>query len=169
MQGTLLNQRYRIIKILGAGGFGQTYLANDLRFPDSLPCVVKQFKPASTDKSFLEVARRLFDTEAKILERLGQHELIPTFIDSFEENKEFYLVQEFIDGTALSDTFLDGVQFTEPEAIEFLKDVLSVLDFVHRNGVIHRDVKPENIIQRHSDGRYVLIDFGAVKEKQYQL
>ena len=169
MQGTLLNQRYRIIKILGAGGFGQTYLANDLRFPDSPPCVVKQFKPASTDKAFLEVARRLFDTEAKILERLGQHELIPTFIDSFEENKEFYLVQEFIDGVALSDTFLDGIQFTEPEAIAFLNDVLSVLDFVHRNGVIHRDVKPENIIQRHSDGRYVLIDFGAVKEKQYQL
>lgn len=169
MQGTLLNQRYRIIKILGAGGFGQTYLANDLRFPDSLPCVVKQFKPASTDKSFLSVARRLFDTEAKILERLGQHDLIPTFIDSFEENKEFYLVQEFIDGTALSDTFADGGLFTEPESIEFLNDVLSVLDFVHRNGVIHRDVKPENIIQRKSDGRYVLIDFGAVKEKQYQL
>lgn len=169
MQGTLLNQRYRIIKILGAGGFGQTYLANDLRFPDSSPCVVKQFKPASTDKAFLAVARRLFDTEAKILEKLGQHELIPTFIDAFEEKQEFYLVQEFIDGKALSDSFLDGVQFTEPEAIALLKDVLSVLDFVHRSGVIHRDVKPENLIQRHSDGRYVLIDFGAVKEKQYQL
>ena len=169
MQGTVLNQRYRIIKILGAGGFGQTYLANDIQNDDAPPCVVKQFKPASKDTAFLDVARRLFNTEAKILERLGQHELIPTFIDFFEENKEFYLVQEFIDGTPLSDAISDGLRFNEEGAIVFLKDVLSVLDFVHRNGVIHRDVKPENLIRRHSDGRYVLIDFGAVKEKQYQL
>ncbi|NER00042.1 MAG: protein kinase, partial [Cyanothece sp. SIO2G6] len=169
MQGTLLNQRYRIIKILGAGGFGQTYLAHDVQHPEGPPCVVKQFKPVSKDATFLQVARRLFDTEAKILERLGQHELIPTFIDSFEEREEFYLVQEFVDGRSLGDTFSDGLQFDEPQAIAFLRDVLSVLDFVHRNGVIHRDVKPENLIQRHSDGRYVLIDFGAVKERQYQL
>ena len=169
MQGTLLNQRYRIIKILGAGGFGQTYLANDVLRPEDPPCVVKQFKPVSKDAAFLKVARRLFDTEAKILEQLGQHELIPTFIDFFEEREEFYLVQEFVDGRSLSNLFLDGVQFDEQEAISFLRDVLSVLDFVHRNGVIHRDVKPENLIRRHSDGRYVLIDFGAVKEKQYQL
>ncbi|MEB3230097.1 MAG: CHASE2 domain-containing protein [Leptolyngbyaceae bacterium] len=169
MQGTLLNQRYRIIKILGAGGFGQTYLANDMQEPQNSPCVVKQFKPVSKDETFLKVARRLFDTEAKILERLGQHELIPTFIDAFEEREEFYLVQEFVDGSSLSDSFADGLQFDEPQAIAFLRDVLSVLDFVHRNDVIHRDVKPENLIKRHRDGRYVLIDFGAVKEKQYQL
>ncbi|NET52579.1 MAG: serine/threonine protein kinase, partial [Merismopedia sp. SIO2A8] len=169
MQGTLLNQRYRIIKILGAGGFGQTYLANDTQHPNSPPCVVKQFKPVSNDAKFLEVARRLFNTEAKILEKLGQHELIPTFIDFFEESEEFYLVQEFIDGTSLSDTLLDGLRFSEQEAIAFLKDVLSVLDFIHRNDVIHRDVKPENLIKRHSDDRYVLIDFGAVKERQFEL
>lgn len=167
MLGTVLGGRYRITTILGAGGFGQTYLAEDEQQPRQ--CVVKQFKPVSQDLRLLMVARRLFDTEVETLRRLGQHDQIPELYDSFQDDEEFYLVQEFIEGHALSEELGEGRRFSEPEAIALLQDVLSVLDFVHQNQVIHRDIKPANLIRRKTDGKLVLIDFGAVKEIQTRL
>ncbi|MEB3360226.1 MAG: CHASE2 domain-containing protein [Synechococcales bacterium] len=169
MQDSLLGGRYKITKVLGAGGFGQTYLAEDLQRPDGFVCVIKQFKPASKDTKFLEIARRLFDTEVKTLERLGQHPQIPSFYDAFEESREFYLVQEFIDGQSLSDELAQCRQLSEAQVIELLRDVLGILEFVHHHHVIHRDVKPENLIRRREDGKIVLIDFGAVKEIRTQM
>lgn len=169
MQGTLLNGRYKIIRILGAGGFGQTYLAEDLRRPEISPCVIKQFKPASQDAKFLKIARRLFDTEVETLERLGQHEQIPSFYGSFEEDQEFYLVQEFIEGQSLSDEIAEHHHLSEPQVIRMLRDVLPILEFVHDKHVIHRDIKPENLIRRRRDNKFVLIDFGAVKEIRTQI
>ncbi|MEL6320814.1 MAG: CHASE2 domain-containing protein, partial [Cyanobacteria bacterium J06626_14] len=169
METTVLHGRYQIIRVLGAGGFGQTYLANDVQRPEISPCVVKQFKPASQDPKFLQVARRLFNTEVAVLKRLGRHDQVPTFYDSFEENFEFYFVQEFVDGTAL-DAELDQIhKMTEAQVIELIRDVLGILDFVHSQRVIHRDIKPENLIRRKADGKFVLIDFGAVKEIQTQI
>lgn len=164
----LLRDRYQLISVLGAGGFGQTFLAEDLSQSQSDRCVVKQFKPAKTADQFLEIARRLFDTEVRTLERLGQHPQIPTFRDFFEEAGEFYLVQEFIDGQSLSDE-LAARRYTEADAIALLRDVLAILVFVHSEQVIHRDLKPSNLIRRASDGRIVLIDFGAVKQIGTQL
>jgi CHASE2 domain-containing sensor protein len=169
METTVLHGRYQIIRVLGAGGFGQTYLANDIQRPEISPCVVKQFKPASQDPKFLKVARRLFTTEVDVLQRLGRHDQVPTFYDSFEENFEFYFVQEFVDGNPLSDELDDIKQMTEAQVIELIRDVLGILDFVHSQRVIHRDIKPENLIRRKADGRFVLIDFGAVKEIQTQI
>ncbi len=169
MQGTVLNGRYHIIRVLGAGGFGQTYLANDTQRPEISPCVIKQFKPASHDPKFLKIARRLFQTEVEVLERLGKHDQIPSFYGAFEENLEFYFVQEFVDGTALSDELDQIHHISEPEAIEMIRDVLNILNFVHSQRVIHRDVKPENLIRRKKDNKFVLIDFGAVKEIQTQI
>jgi CHASE2 domain-containing sensor protein len=168
MLGTVLAGRYKIIKNLGGGGFGQTYLAEDSQKPVPNRCVVKQFKPVNQDEKSLEIARRLFHTEVAVQERLGQHDQIPTFIDFFEEDQEFYLVQEFIDGHSLSDE-LARRRFSEPEVMAMLKDVLKILEFVHQNRVIHRDIKPGNLIRRYPDGRIVLIDFGAVKEIHTQL
>jgi CHASE2 domain-containing sensor protein len=168
MLGTVLGGRYKLISELGTGGFGQTFLAEDTQQPDSLPCVVKQFKPASQDIKFLEIARRLFDTEVDTLKKLGQHNQIPQLLDFFEENREFYLVQEFIDGQPLSEELVHH-RLTEAETIALLQDVLGILEFVHCNRVIHRDVKPGNLIRRRSDGKIVLIDFGAVKEIRTQL
>ncbi|MGB3491087.1 MAG: CHASE2 domain-containing protein [Elainellaceae cyanobacterium] len=169
MQGTLLDGRYKIIRVLGAGGFGQTYLAEDIQRPEISPCVIKQFKPASQDAKFLKIARRLFDTEVETLERLGQHDQIPSFYGSFEEDQEFYLVQEFVDGLALSDE-LDRIHhMTEPQVVDLLRDILPILEFVHEKRVIHRDIKPENLIRRYSDRKFVLIDFGAVKEIRTQV
>jgi CHASE2 domain-containing sensor protein len=169
MLGTLLNERYRLISELGAGGFGQTYLAEDMQQPDGFHCVVKQFKPASQDAKFLEIARRLFDTETATLRRLGQHDQIPQLLDFFEEDQEFYIVQEFIDGQPLSEELSHRSHFSEPEVLALLQDVLEVLQFVHSSHVIHRDIKPGNLIRRHQDDKFVLIDFGAVKEINTQL
>jgi CHASE2 domain-containing sensor protein/tRNA A-37 threonylcarbamoyl transferase component Bud32 len=168
MLGTLLGGRYKIMTVLGAGGFGQTFLAEDTQHSNR-QCVVKQFKPASQDARFLEVARRLFQTEVETLRRLGQHDQIPELYDSFEEEQEFYLVQEFIDGTSISDELAHGTRMSEVEVIDLLTDVLTILEFVHNNRVIHRDIKPANLIRRKQDGKIVLIDFGAVKEIQTQL
>ncbi|NJL85505.1 MAG: serine/threonine protein kinase [Leptolyngbyaceae cyanobacterium SM1_1_3] len=131
--------------------------------------MVKHLQPASRDPNFLQIARRLFATEVKTLRRLGQHDRIPQLLDSFEVGEEFYLVQEFIDGQPLSQELQSSDRFSEAAAIELLRDVLKTLQFIHENHVIHRDVKPENLIRRQCDGQPVLIDFGAVKEIRTQL
>jgi len=167
-QDTLLNQRYKVISPLGAGGFGKTYLAQDTQRPGHPQCVVKHLQPARQEPEFLEVARRLFATEAEILELLGKHDQIPQLLAYVEENQQFYLVQEFILGHSLQEELTPGKRLLAQEVIDLLKDVLHVLVFVHSHCVIHRDIKPNNIIRREQDHRLVLIDFGAVKQIQPQ-
>jgi CHASE2 domain-containing sensor protein len=169
MLGQTLAKRYRLTRILGAGGFGQTYLAVDIQQHHQPQCVVKQLKPASQDANFLAVARRLFETEVKTLRRLGDHPQIPALLDSFEEDNEFYLVQEFIDGPSLEDEIKQAKKFDEAAVIALLEDVLPVLQFIHEEHVIHRDLKPDNLIRRRESGEMVLIDFGAVKEIRTRL
>jgi CHASE2 domain-containing sensor protein len=168
MLETLLNDRYKLLQVLGSGGFGQTYIAEDTRHPDHLNCVVKQFKPAVQDASFLKTARRLFATEVETLRHLGSHDQIPALLDYFEENQEFYLVQEYIPGLPLSDELAAVKRLDEAAVTMLLRDVLEVLEFVHAHQVIHRDIKPSNLIRRQWDGKFVLIDFGAVKELHTQ-
>jgi CHASE2 domain-containing sensor protein/predicted Ser/Thr protein kinase len=169
MLNSLQDGRYRIIAAIGGGGFGRIYVAEDTRRPGNPRCVVKHLQPASRELSFLELARRLFNTEAEILEELGRHEQIPQLLAYFEENEEFYLVQEFIEGISLSDEVHSNTKFDEAQVISLLQDVLSILVFVHSHQVIHRDVKPSNLIRRTSDRKLVLIDFGAVKQIRVQL
>ncbi len=165
MLGTKLRGRYKIISQLGKGGFGETYLAQDLDLPGKPRCVVKRLKPLVTHQQALETAIRLFDREAQVLYRLGNpHDQIPQLLAHFEENREFYLVQEFVDGNDLSKELISGRQWSQDQVIAFLQDVLKILEFVHQQDVIHRDLKPANLIRRVSDGKIVLIDFGAVKE-----
>jgi serine/threonine protein kinase len=164
----LLNDRYEIIRVLGSGGMGQTYIAKDTQRPGNPLCVVKQLKTATSDPNFLPAARRMFQNEAAILERLGkQHDQIPQLLACFETEQEFYLVQEFIDGNPLSMEFSLGDRWTEPQVIQLLREVLSILEFIHSQNVIHRDIKPDNIVRRHT-GELVLIDFGAVKQIRSQ-
>lgn len=165
MLGRVLGGRYRIIKHLGSGGFGQTFLAVDQQLPSQPLCVVKQLQPRTPNPFILQTAKRLFDAEAEVLYRLGnRHEQIPQLFAHFEENQEFYLVQEFIEGTSLSEELIPGSPWSEDQVIELLKDILGVLAFVHSEQVIHRDIKPENLIRRTQNGKIALIDFGAVKE-----
>lgn len=169
MLGKLLGARYQIIQVLGAGGFGETYIAEDRQRPGYPRCVVKRFRPTNQNTSFLTVARRLFYTEAETLEKLGRHDQIPRLLAYFEEDKEFYLVQEFIEGRSLSDELGTGKKQSEAYVLNLLEDVLLILSYVHNQGVIHRDIKPSNLIRRNSDGKLVLIDFGAVKSIETQM
>ncbi len=164
MLGNTLVGRYQITNYLGGGGFGETYIANDTQLPGSPQCVVKKLKPQSTDILHLEIARRLFDTEAQVLYKLGNHDRIPQLLAYFEENAEFYLVQELITGNDLSQELKPGVIFTPDQVISLLQEILEILDFVHQQKVIHRDVNPQNILRREKDNKLILIDFGAVKQ-----
>jgi hypothetical protein len=162
---TLLGGRYEPISQLGSGGFGYTYLAEDTHRPGNPRCVVKKlarwFNPED-----LTHARRLFATEAQTLERLGTHDRIPRLLAYFEQDGEFYLVQELITGRLLSQELAacQSNPWGKVQIIEFLTDLLPVLRFVHQHQTIHRDIKPENLIRRHSDGKLVLIDFGVAKQ-----
>ncbi|MEN9264560.1 MAG: serine/threonine-protein kinase, partial [Gloeomargarita sp. GMQP_bins_44] len=157
--------RYHILKPLGSGGFGQTFLAEDWFLPGRPWCVVKQLQPQSTNPQVLEVARRLFNREAEVLYQLGSTvSRIPRLLAHFEQDNEFYLVQEFIEGHDLSQELTPGKKYPETWVKQFLLDVLEVLSQVHQRNIIHRDLKPANLMRRRSDGRIVLIDFGAVKE-----
>lgn len=163
MLNRLLDGRYQVNQVLSAGGFGQTYIAQDTRRPGNPTCVVKHLKPAISEPNYLEKARDLFKKEAETLEKLGNHDQIPRLLAYFEENQEFYLVQEFIVGRPLNTELHPGKCWSESQVFGLLQDVLKVLAFVHSYGVIHRDIKPDNLIRRASDGKLVLIDFGAVK------
>lgn len=169
LNGKILGGRYKIIKVLGAGGFSETYIAEDIQRPEKPQCVVKQLKPATNKPESLALARRLFSAEAKTLEKLGTHTQIPQLLAYFEEDEEFYLVQEYILGHPLAKELISGKSLNESSVIVLLKELLIILRFVHDNGVIHRDIKPANIIRRHSDWKLVLIDFGAVKEVSTQI
>jgi serine/threonine protein kinase len=169
MIGQLLDGRYRIASKLGEGGFGHTYLAHDTRIPNEPLCVVKHLKPASSDREYLKVASRLFTSEAQILAQLGDHDRIPRLLAYFEQDGEFYLVEEFIEGQSLELELGRGYRLSEIQVIQILDDVLSILEYIHSHGVIHRDIKPDNIIRRKSDRKLVLIDFGAIKQVQTQM
>lgn len=166
MESTILRGRYKITKLLGRGGFGETYLAEDGDRPGNPICVVKQLQVNSNSLSILKAAQRLFNNEAEVLYKLGSHEQIPQLLAHFEENNQFFLVQEFIDGHDLSEEINSSRRWNEQQIIAFLTEVLTVLKFVHGESVIHRDIKPSNLIRRRRDGKIFLIDFGVVKEIQ---
>lgn len=164
MIGRTLRDRYHILKMLGQGGFGVTYLAKDYDLPGHPQCVVKHLKPKSSDPAVLDIARRLFDREAQVLYRLGKlNDRIPTLSAHFEENGEFYFVQDFIDGHDLTKELIPGKKLSESYVINLLQNILEVLAIIHQQNAIHRDIKPANLMRRQ-DGKIVLIDFGAVKE-----
>lgn len=167
MIGKVLKGRYQIVQSLGAGVFGQTFIAVDVDNPKSPKCVIKQLKATSLQASHLQTLRLRFLTETETLKRLGHHSQIPELISCFEEHERFYLVQEFVEGHGLSAELpinsCSNYFWGETEVIQFLMDVLTTLEFIHSQGVIHCDIKPENLIRRVSDGKLVLIDFGSIQ------
>ncbi len=165
----LINNRYRVIKTLGEGGFGQAYLAEDTQMPSGRQCVIKQLKPVATSPEVYKIVQERFQREAATLEKLGENQpQIPRLYAYFSENQKFYLVQEWIEGQTLA--ALVAAQGPQSESVvgSILKSLLPVLNFVHSQGIIHRDIKPENIILRAGSptetNQPVLIDFGAVRE-----
>ncbi len=165
-----LGDRYSVIKELGRGGFGQTYLAEDLhRFKER--CVLKEFVPQVQDRATLDKAKELFEREASILYQLS-HKQIPEFRQLLKVETQsggrLFLVQDYVQGRTYQDLLQDrlqvGATFSETEVTQLLYQLLPVLSYIHDLGLIHRDISPDNLILRQSDGLPVLIDFGSVKE-----
>ncbi|MEB3830665.1 serine/threonine-protein kinase [Phormidium sp. CCY1219] len=157
----ILAQRYRPLKLIGAGGFGRTLLAIDEFKPSKPRCAIKQFYLQWQQNA--AKASQLFHQEAVRLEQLGKHPHIPELFAHLEQDDRQYIVQEFIEGQNLADELAENGRFCESKIISLLQDLLPVLHFIHQGHVIHRDIKPENIIRRRSDGKLVLVDFGAAK------
>lgn len=169
MLGKLLQGRYQVIGILSAGGFCQTYLAKDIAIAGSPTCVVKQLSYSSQSSTSLPSLSELLDREAEALKKLGKYDRVPQLLAHFEEKAEFYLVQELIEGYPLTEELQPGQLWSESQVIYFLQEVLSILQYIHSHGLIHRDVKPSNLIRRRQDNQLVLIDFGAVKQAWTQV
>ena len=166
--GQTIQGRYYVVKQLGRGGVGVTFLAQDQQCFDS-QCVVKQLKPKSSNDKTLEIARRLFNREAEIMNRLGHCDRIPRLLAYFEHRNDFFLVQELIEGHDLSQEIIAGEPWSEEKTIALLTDILDVLLIVQQYSVIHRDLKPSNLMRRHKDQKIVLIDFGSVKQVSTQI
>jgi serine/threonine protein kinase len=169
--GTILQNRYRIINILGQGGFGRTYLAEDQRRFNE-PCAIKELLPSTTGTtSALQKAEELFQREAVTLYQI-EHPQVPQFRERFEQDQRLFLVQDYVAGKTyralLEERKATGTLFTETEVSQLMLSLLPVLEYLHGKGIIHRDISPENIICR-DDGKPVLIDFGVVKELATQL
>ncbi|MEH2144774.1 protein kinase domain-containing protein [Nostoc sp.] len=161
----LLNDRYQVIRTLGAGGFGETYLAEDTYMPSKRRCVVKQLRPIHNNPQIYQIVQERFQREAAILEELGgANDQIPALYAYFSSGGQFYLVQEWIEGDTLTGKVQKQGLFSEGAVQELFMNLLPVLDYVHFKHIVHRDIKPDNIIVRHRDGKPVLIDFGAVRE-----
>ena len=168
--GVALAGRYRIVRELGHGGFGRTYLSQDLnRFGEA--CVLKEFAPQVQGTFALQKASELFEREAGVLYKL-KHPQIPEFRELLRVKKQgegrLFLIQDYIAGQTcraiLEARRNQGLGFNETEILKLLRQILPVLDYIHSLGVIHRDISPENMIIRQQDGLPVLIDFGGVKQ-----
>ncbi|MEO0926379.1 MAG: serine/threonine-protein kinase [Cyanobacteria bacterium J06643_13] len=163
--GVILNNRYRIVKQIGRGGFGRAYLAEDTQRYREL-CVLKEFAPQIDRDDDLRQAEDLFEREAGILYRLRHHQiprfeaLLKTRIDG---RRSLFLVQEYILGESYWELLQRRGRLTETEVTEMIRDILPVLDYIHDSELIHRDISPDNLILRDRDTKPVLIDFGCVK------
>lgn len=170
--GTLINNRYQIEKVLGHGGFGRTYLASDTHcFGDY--CVLKEFVPASRTEYVVQKSRQLFEREARVLYELN-HPQIPRFLAWLTDRGRLFLVQEYIDGQTYADiiqarALRQQTPFSEAEVIQWLRDLLPVLSYLHQRNILHRDISPENIMLPHGLTQPVLIDFGLVKQTVSQI
>ena len=162
---TLLNNRYRVIQTLESGGFGETFLAEDTQMPSNRRCVIKQLRPIQNNPQIYHLVQERFKREAAILEDLGgATKQIPTLYAYFQLDGQFYLVQEWIEGDTLTRKVNEQGSLSENAVKEILVNLLTVTEYVHNQRIIHRDIKPDNIILRHRDRKPVLIDFGAIRE-----
>ncbi|HLP88389.1 MAG TPA: serine/threonine-protein kinase [Nostocaceae cyanobacterium] len=161
--GNSNSPRYRCLRLIGQGGFGRTFLAVDESQPQKPRCAVKQFFSLNSNLVTPEVKAKLINSEVEQLQKLDHHPSIPQFIGYLEQDEQYYLIQEYIDGVNLAQELAEVGNFDETKIRLVLKSVLEILDFTHSQQIIHRDIKPENIIRRRSDDRLILVDFGAAK------
>lgn len=176
--GTLLRQgAYRIVKVLGQGGFGITYLAYDVALDKNV--AIKEFFPkdfcdrsgetshvtlgTSSSEQLVSRLRAKFLKEARNIARFDHPNIIKIFA-AFEENGTAYYVMECIDGRSLLEVVKSDGALPEKTAVEYVTRIGEALDYVHSRQINHLDVKPANIMLRTADKRPILIDFGLSKQ-----
>ncbi|MDF5728441.1 MAG: serine/threonine-protein kinase [Rhizonema sp. PD38] len=165
---SLLNNRYRILKPISHDGFGKTFLAVDEKYQEKIesickPCIIKQLFPQRHHVHYYPIAEKLFRQQSLLLSELSQHPQVPLLLDTFEQNGQQYIVQEWIDGQTLEEELASEGVFNEVEIRQILQEMLPVLQFFHEHQVIHRDIKPANIIRRQTDGKLILVDNGMAR------
>jgi len=159
--GNVLHTRYRVVGLLGQGGMAAVYCAHDRTFDRMV--AIKQLRPDpfASERALAE-ARQQFKHEAQILATLD-HPNLPRVTDFFESEDFEYLVMDYVEGQTLSDLAAQhGNGLDEGQVLDWADQLLAALEYVHRHGIIHRDVKPSNI-RLTPDGRIFLVDFGLVK------
>ena len=161
--GSIVNNRYQIIQKLGREELDKTYLSKDLQATGDARCAIEQLNPVYDNEVNWQLIEKHLVDEVTILARLGDHPQIPQFYNYFIEDKKFYLVREYINGDNL-EKIVEGRVFNEADAVYLIQDVLRILDFIHKTNVIHRNVQPIHLIKRKQDNKYVLINFGAIRE-----
>ena len=161
--GSIVGNRYQIIQKLGREETGKTYLVKDLQATGDARCALEQLNFDHDNKVNWQLIKQHLINEIRVLKRLGDHPQIPEFYNYFIEDKNFYLVREYIDGDNL-ETIVERKLFSEVDTIYFIQDALRILDFIHKTNVIHRDVQPIHLIRRKIDNNFVLINFGAIRE-----
>lgn len=161
--GAIIQGRYRIGNILGQGGIGITYMAEDLQTGDRVALKALSLRRMN-DWKVLE----LFEREAKVLAQLN-HPAIPRYLDYFQvdsdRDRDFYIVQQLVEGRSLAQEIANGWHGTETDIKKIAEQVLDVLIYLHelKPPVVHRDIKPQNLILQ-PDHKIALVDFGAVQD-----
>jgi serine/threonine protein kinase len=179
--GSILNERYFIGKILGEGGFGITYLGYDTKL--EMKVAIKEYYPdgyanrehtttAHTVYSYTGEKSEFFNhgierfiKEAKRLSKFSGQPGVVNVRDYFSENNTAYIVMEFVEGTSLKNVLMQHGKISEKSALEFMEPIIKTLAKIHKAGIIHRDISPDNIMLE-PDGKAVLIDFGAATETE---
>jgi eukaryotic-like serine/threonine-protein kinase len=159
-----LHLHYQIVKVLGLGRSGITYLAQDIDKIESPLYVIKEIQSTNSSESNPALIRAMFGATGSIAYRVGQHPQIPSVVAKFEEDGHRYLVREYIEGELLSQELVPGVIWSQTQVFDFLMDLIGILCFVHGFNYIHQDINPHNIIRRYDDSRFNLIGFSAVKD-----
>ena len=155
---------YNILKVLGTGKSGTTYLAKDLDSIDSPFYLVKQLAYDNLDPIFLPLIERSFEVQGTIAHRVGQHSQIPSLIAKFEADGHKYLVYEYIDGELLSQELTPGSTWSQAQVLSFLIELIEILSFIHPLKYIHQNINPQHIIRRKDNTRLTLIGFSAVRD-----
>jgi eukaryotic-like serine/threonine-protein kinase len=162
MLGNKIHAQYDITKFLGLGRFGETYLAKSKDLPGKPLCVLRRYRPPG-DQPF-SLVKKSFETQGELLYQLGQHDQIPRLLAKLEDGENLYLVQEYIEGELLSKELPPGKIWSQQQVIDLLQDVLGILEFVHHQNLIHRDINPQNLIRRWRDGKFVLLGCSGIKD-----
>jgi serine/threonine protein kinase len=158
--GSVLQNRYRIAALLGQGGMGTVYRAWDTRLDK--PVAIKELiSLPGLDAATVDDVRAQFRREAVVLARLAHPNLVPV-TDYFGESGNDYLVMAYVDGESLAHRIAREGGLPEGQVLAWAHQLLDALAYCHRHGVIHRDIKPQNVVIT-SEENAILVDFGLVK------